>query len=54
MTLVLPIWIQLWMHKLIPHSEFIIMRNTGHLAKLEAKDRFNNLLRKFLVQQKTA
>jgi pimeloyl-ACP methyl ester carboxylesterase len=51
---ILPIWIQLWMHKLIPHSEFIIMRNTGHLAKLEAKDRFNNLLRKFLDQQKTA
>ena len=51
---VLPIWIQAWMHKLIPHSEFIIMRNTGHLAKLEAKDRFNTLLRKFLDQQKTA
>lgn len=48
---ILPIWIQAWMHKLIPNSEFIIMRNTGHLAKLEAKDRFNNLLRKFLVQQ---
>ncbi|MEH7076156.1 alpha/beta fold hydrolase [Neobacillus drentensis] len=51
---ILPVWIQLWMHKLIPHSEFIIMRNTGHLAKLEAKDRFNKLLRKFLEQQKTA
>lgn len=51
---ILPNWIQLWMHKLIPHSEFIIMRNTGHLAKLEAKDRFNNLLRKFLNHQKTA
>jgi pimeloyl-ACP methyl ester carboxylesterase len=51
---ILPIWIQMWMHKLIPHSEFIIMRNTGHLAKLEAKDRFNTLLRKFLDQQKTA
>ncbi|MEY2191473.1 alpha/beta fold hydrolase [Neobacillus sp. BF23-41] len=51
---ILPNWIQAWMHKLIPNSEFIIMRNTGHLAKLEAKDRFNNLLRKFLVQQKRA
>ncbi|MEH7377575.1 alpha/beta fold hydrolase [Neobacillus drentensis] len=51
---ILPIWIQAWMHKLIPHSEFIIMRNTGHLAKLEAKERFNNILRKFLVQQKRA
>jgi pimeloyl-ACP methyl ester carboxylesterase len=51
---ILPVWIQAWMHKLIPNSEFIIMRNTGHLAKLEAKDRFNNLLRKFLIQQKRA
>ncbi|MFJ7728809.1 alpha/beta fold hydrolase [Neobacillus sp. NPDC097160] len=51
---VLPVWIQACMHKLIPHSEFIIMRNTGHLAKLEAKDRFNQLLRRFLNQQKTA
>lgn len=51
---VLPVWIQACMHKLIPHSEFIILRNTGHLAKLEAKDRFNRLLRKFLDQQKNA
>ena len=51
---VLPVWIQASLHKLIPHSEFVIMRNTGHLAKLEAKDRFNQLLRRFLNQQKTA
>jgi pimeloyl-ACP methyl ester carboxylesterase len=51
---VLPIWIQACMQKLIPGSEFIILRNTGHLAKLEAKDRFNQLLRRFLNQQKTA
>lgn len=50
---VLPVWIQACMHKLILPSEFIIMRNTGHIAKLEAKDRFNNLLRKFLIQQKS-
>lgn len=49
---VLPVWIQACMHKMIPHSEFIIMRNTGHIAKLEAKDRFNILLRKFLNQHK--
>jgi pimeloyl-ACP methyl ester carboxylesterase len=30
------------------YSEFIIMRNSGHLAKWEATDRFNLLLRKFL------
>ncbi|WP_423801547.1 alpha/beta fold hydrolase [Neobacillus sp. SAB-20_R2A] len=51
---VLPVWIQAWMHKLIPNSKFIIMRNTGHLAKLEAKDRFNLLLREFLNQHRNA
>lgn len=51
---VLPVWIQYCMHKLIPHSEFIIMRNSGHLAKLEATNRFNLLLRKFLNRQKAA
>lgn len=49
---VLPVWIQVWMHKLIPHSEFIIMRNTGHVAKLEVKERFNHLIRNFLSRQK--
>ncbi|MEH7276126.1 alpha/beta fold hydrolase [Neobacillus vireti] len=51
---VLPVWIQYCMHKLIPQSEFIIMRNSGHLAKLEATNRFNQLLRKFLNRQKAA
>ncbi|MGG1679996.1 alpha/beta fold hydrolase [Neobacillus sp. NRS-1170] len=51
---VLPVWIQACMHKLIPHSKFIIMRNTGHLAKLEVKNRFNRLLRSFLTQQNHA
>lgn len=50
---VLPVWLQLWMHKLIPHSEFTILRNTGHITKLEAKDRFNYLLRNFLDRHKT-
>jgi pimeloyl-ACP methyl ester carboxylesterase len=51
---VLPVWIQASMHKLIPHSEFMILRNTGHIAKLEAKDRFNQLLRRFLNEQRIA
>ncbi|MGJ7910423.1 alpha/beta fold hydrolase [Neobacillus sp. LXY-1] len=51
---ILPVWLQAVMHKKIPHSQFIIMRNTGHLAKLEAKDRFNRLLRNFLNLQKYA
>lgn len=49
---VLPVWIQTWMHKLIPHSEFIILRNAGHVAKLEATERFNFHLRSFLNRLK--
>jgi 3-oxoadipate enol-lactonase len=51
---VLPVWIQFLMHKQIRHSEFVIFRNTGHLAKLEAKDSFNRTLRTFLNNYKTA
>jgi 3-oxoadipate enol-lactonase len=36
------------MHKKIQHSEFVIIRNTGHIAKLEQKDAFNRILRNFL------
>jgi 3-oxoadipate enol-lactonase len=45
---VIPVWVQLLMHKQIPHSEFVIMKNTGHVAKLEAKKSFNQVLRNFL------
>lgn len=48
---VTPVWVQLLMHKQIGHSEFVIMRNTGHYAKLEAKDTFNKTLRDFLEKQ---
>jgi pimeloyl-ACP methyl ester carboxylesterase len=51
---ILPVWIQVCMHKQIPNSKFMILRNTGHIAKLEGKDRLNSLLRNFLNQQKTA
>jgi pimeloyl-ACP methyl ester carboxylesterase len=49
---VIPVWMQVWMHKLMPHSEFVIIRKTGHVAKLEAKDRFNQLVRNFLAKHK--
>ncbi|MCM3728754.1 alpha/beta hydrolase [Neobacillus cucumis] len=49
-----PAWVQFLMHKQIPHSEFVIFRNTGHIAKLEAKDSFNRTLRSFLNKHKTA
>jgi len=45
---VIPVWIQLLMHKQIPHSEFVILRNTGHIAKLEQKEAFNRVIRNFL------
>jgi len=51
---VIPVWVQLFMHKQIPHSEFVILRNTGHIAKLEAKDQFNQVLRNFLIKHKKA
>lgn len=51
---VTPVWIQYLMHKQIRHSEFVIFRNTGHVAKLEAKDAFNRVLREFLNKHKMA
>lgn len=51
---VTPVWIQYLMHKQIAHSEFVIFRNTGHVAKLEAKDAFNKELRNFLNKLNTA
>jgi 3-oxoadipate enol-lactonase len=51
---VTPVWIQLLMHNQIKHSEFVIFRNTGHVAKLEAKEAFNNVLRNFLNKHKNA
>ena len=51
---VTPVWIQLLMHKQIKHSEFVIFRNTGHIAKLEAKKAFNEVLRNFLHKHKKA
>jgi 3-oxoadipate enol-lactonase len=51
---VTPVWIQYLMHKQISHSEFVIIRNSGHAAKLEAKEKFNQTLRTFLNKQKCA
>lgn len=45
---VIPAWMQLLMHQLVPQSEFVILRNTGHMSKIEARDRFNRLIRNFL------
>lgn len=45
---VVPLWIQIMMHKSIPDSELVIFKNVGHVAKLEATDKFNKTLRNFL------
>jgi 3-oxoadipate enol-lactonase len=44
----LPLWIQIQMHKLIPNSELVIFKNSGHIAKLEYPQEFNQTLRHFL------
>lgn len=49
---VIPVWMQARMHSLMQHSDFIIMRKTGHVSKLEAKDRFNQVVRNFLRRHK--
>ncbi|WHY87812.1 alpha/beta hydrolase [Neobacillus novalis] len=51
---VIPVWIQLLMHKKIRHSEFVIFRNSGHITKLEAKEAFNKVLRSFLNRHSNA
>ena len=51
---VLPVWFQISMHKNIPNSEFVIFKNCGHIAKLEATDQFNHILRGFLKKYKQA
>ncbi|WP_042457327.1 alpha/beta fold hydrolase [Neobacillus dielmonensis] len=51
---VIPVWVQLMMHKQIRHSEFVIFRKTGHVAKLEAAEAFNDVLRSFLNKHRSA
>lgn len=50
--LITPVWIQALMHKLIPNSELVILRNAGHMAKLEKPGEFNRVLREFLDRQR--
>ena len=51
---VLPVWVQISMHKNIPNCELVIFKNCGHVAKLEAADQFNHILRGFLNKYKQA
>lgn len=49
---VIPVWMQVVMHKRIRHSEFVIFKDTGHIAKLEAKEAFNRTIRSFLAKHR--
>ncbi|WP_078428120.1 alpha/beta fold hydrolase [Alkalihalobacterium alkalinitrilicum] len=49
---IVPLWVQIQMYNLIPDSELYVFRNVGHIAKLEAPDQFNNVLRRFLNKNK--
>ncbi|MGG1677177.1 alpha/beta fold hydrolase [Neobacillus sp. NRS-1170] len=44
----LPLRIQVQMHQLIPNSELAIFKNSGHIAKIEYPQEFNQTLRDFL------
>ncbi|PGM53254.1 alpha/beta hydrolase [Bacillus sp. AFS053548] len=46
-----PVWLQLVMHKSIPNSKLVIFKNTGHVSKMEAAEKFNQTIRSFLNKQ---
>ncbi|PLT35677.1 alpha/beta hydrolase [Bacillus sp. V5-8f] len=45
---IIPVWVQIFMHKEIPDSNLVIFKNSGHIAKLEVTEKFNQALRHFL------
>jgi 3-oxoadipate enol-lactonase len=49
---VIPVWIQILMHEQIPQSDLVIFKKSGHIAKLEATEEFNQTLRRFLNKHK--
>ncbi|MFC4769080.1 alpha/beta fold hydrolase [Effusibacillus consociatus] len=51
--LLTPWWIQVFMHQAIPNSELVLIRNAGHMAKLERPEKFNTVIRRFLEKQKS-
>ncbi|MFB7140736.1 alpha/beta fold hydrolase [Gottfriedia sp. NPDC056225] len=44
----LPVWIQICMHEMIPNSELVILKNTGHAAKIESAKEYNESIKAFL------
>ncbi|PLT35281.1 alpha/beta hydrolase [Bacillus sp. V5-8f] len=49
---ILPVWIQILMHEEIPNSELVIFKKSGHIAKLEVTEQFNQTLCQFLSRQR--
>lgn len=45
---IIPLWVQIDMHRMIPNSELVIFKDAGHIAKLEKAEEFNQTIRKFL------
>lgn len=45
---IIPVWVQILMHQQIPNSDMVILKNSGHIAKLEVTEKFNHTLREFL------
>jgi 3-oxoadipate enol-lactonase len=52
--LLTPLWIQVMMHHLIPHSHLVVLRHAGHMVKLEQPDAFNQAIRQFLDGRRPA
>jgi len=50
----LPVWIQICMHEMIPNSELVILKNTGHAAKIESAKEYNKSIRAFLSKHSIA
>lgn len=49
---ILPVWIQILMHEQIQNSDLVIFKKSGHIAKLEVTEQFNQTLRLFLNKQR--
>ncbi|MGG1675032.1 alpha/beta fold hydrolase [Neobacillus sp. NRS-1170] len=47
----LPVWIQIQMYKKIPNAELCIFTKSGHGAKFEETQKFNQLLHQFIRKQ---
>ncbi|WP_077210992.1 alpha/beta fold hydrolase [Bacillus dakarensis] len=47
-----PVGIQIMMHEMIPNSELVIFKKSGHISKFEAAKEFNSTVRHFIDKHK--